>query len=108
MSRITAPEGEVTTPITSGSHGIGFLRRSSNRPSAASACRRFSSIAISAPAPAGAMSSTIIWYLDWPGNVVSRPVATTSSPSSGLTDSRPACPFQQIAAKTARSSFRSK
>ena len=36
MSRITAPEGEVTTPITSGRKGRGRLRSSANRPSAAS------------------------------------------------------------------------
>ena len=36
MSRITAPVGEVTTPITSGSQGSSCLRASSNRPSAAS------------------------------------------------------------------------
>jgi hypothetical protein len=32
MSRMTAPVGEVTTPITSGSHGSNCLRASSNRP----------------------------------------------------------------------------
>lgn len=36
MSRITAPAGEVTTPITSGMKGSFFLRASSKRPSAAS------------------------------------------------------------------------
>jgi adenylosuccinate synthase len=59
ISRITAPEGEVTTPITCGKYGIGRLRAASNSPSVASIALRFSSIAISAPAPAGAMSSTI-------------------------------------------------
>ena len=34
MSRMTAPVGEVTTPITSGSQGSNCLRASSNRPSA--------------------------------------------------------------------------
>ena len=29
-----------------------------------------------------------IWYFDWPGKVVSRPVATTSIPSSGWVASR--------------------
>jgi hypothetical protein len=37
--------------------------------------------------------------------VVSRPVAITSSPSSGLTVSRPAVPRQQTASKTASASF---
>ena len=60
MNRITAPEGDVTTPITRGRNGRARLRSWSNSPSAASALRRFSSIAISAPAPAGSIWSTII------------------------------------------------
>ncbi len=108
MSRITAPCGEVTTPITPGRKGIGRLRSAANSPSAASAALRFSSIAISAPTPAGATSSTISWYFDWPGKVVSRPVAMTSIPSSGLTAIRATLPFQLTEASTALSSFRSK
>ena len=60
MSRITAPEGEVTTPMTSGRNGSARLRPAANSPSASSARRRASSIAISAPTPAGASASTII------------------------------------------------
>jgi len=59
MSRITAPEGEVTTPITSGRKGGAFFRSGANRPSAASFAFSFSSCAISAPTPAGAMRSMI-------------------------------------------------
>jgi hypothetical protein len=40
MSRITAPVGEVTTPITCGKKGSLRLRSESNSPSAASAFRR--------------------------------------------------------------------
>jgi hypothetical protein len=67
MSRITAPVGEVTIPITGGMNGSGRLPDGSNRPSAASARRRWSSSAISAPAPATSMRSITIWYLDRPG-----------------------------------------
>ena len=67
MSRMTAPVGEVTTPTTSGRTGRGRLRAASNSPSAASALRRSSSSAMSAPMPAGSMRSTTIWYFDRPG-----------------------------------------
>ena len=67
MSRITAPVGEVTTPITSGSHGNSCLRAASNRPSAASFFLRSSISAISAPMPAGSSDSITIWYFDEPG-----------------------------------------
>jgi hypothetical protein len=50
----------------------------------------------------------IIWYFDWPGKVVSRPVATTSIPSSGCAASPRTLPFQITEASTARSSFRSR
>ena len=61
MSRITAPVGEVTTPTISGRKGSARLRASSKSPSAASALRRFSSSAISAPIPAGSRLSTTSW-----------------------------------------------
>ncbi len=64
MSRITAPVGEVTTPITSGRNGIGFFRAASNRPSAARRLRRSSSSLSSAPAPASSTDSTTSWYFD--------------------------------------------
>ena len=64
---MTAPVGEVTTPITSGSHGSNCLRASSNRPSAASFFLRSSISAISAPTPAGSSASMTIWYFDEPG-----------------------------------------
>jgi hypothetical protein len=67
MSRMTAPVGEVTTPITSGSHGNSCLRASSNRPSAASFFLRSSISAISAPMPAGSSASITIWYFEEPG-----------------------------------------
>jgi hypothetical protein len=80
---MTAPVGEVTTPMTRGKYGSGFLRASSNNPSAASFLRRSSTSAIKAPTPAGSKPSMTIWYFDEPGKVVMRPVAITSSPSSG-------------------------
>ena len=101
MSRITAPEGEVTTPTTSGRYGSGRLAVASNSPSAASASLRFSSIAISAPTPAGASVSMTIWYFDCPGKVVSRPVATTSIPSSGRVSSPRAAKRKITAARLA-------
>ena len=61
MSRITAPVGEVMTPMTRGRYGSGFLRSSSNRPSAASFFFRSSKSAINAPTPAGSMLSITIW-----------------------------------------------
>ena len=61
MSRITAPVGEVMTPITVGRYGRSCLRASSNRPSAASFFLRSSSSAISAPTPAGSRLSMTIW-----------------------------------------------
>ena len=67
MSRITAPVGEVTTPMTRGMKGRSCLREASNRPSAASRRRRSSKSAISAPAPAGSRLSMTIWYFDEPG-----------------------------------------
>ncbi len=62
MSRMTAPVGEVTTPITPGSSGSGRLRAASNRPSAASFFLRSSSIFRSAPRPASSMRSITSWY----------------------------------------------
>ncbi|MFN3144427.1 MAG: hypothetical protein ACE368_03790 [Paracoccaceae bacterium] len=56
----TRAPGEFATPITSGRNGRGRLRASSNNPSAASFFLRASSIAISAPCPAGRMSSITI------------------------------------------------
>ena len=108
MSRITAPDGEVTTPITPGRNGSGRLREAANRPSDSSSALRFSSIAISAPTPAGRMSSTLSWYFDCGPKVVIRPVAITSIPSSGRTVRRAAWPFQVTQAITERSSLRSK
>ena len=81
---MTAPLGDVTTPITSGRNGKSCLRASSNRPSAASFFLRSSRSAISAPTPAGSSVSTTIWYFDEPANVVSRPETMTSRPSSRL------------------------
>ena len=106
MSRITAPVGEVTTPMTRGSIGSGRLRAASNRPSAASFCLRSSSSLSSAPTPATSSASMISWYRERPGKLVSRPVAMTSSPSSGRTASRPALIRQQTASSTASVSLR--
>ena len=60
MSLITAPVGEVMTPITLGKNGNGCLRSVSNRPSAASFFLRASSMAINAPTPAGSKRSMMI------------------------------------------------
>ena len=67
MSRMTAPLGEVMTPITRGRYGRSCFRASSNNPSAASRRLRSSSSAISAPRPAGSSVSTMIWYCERPG-----------------------------------------
>jgi hypothetical protein len=67
MSRITAPVGDVTTPITWGRKGSFRFRSGANRPSAASAFLRRSSKASSAPSPASSIRSTTIWYLERPG-----------------------------------------
>ena len=60
ISRITAPVGELTTPMTAGKNGIFFFRAESNRPSAASFFFLASSMAMSAPTPASSISSTMI------------------------------------------------
>ena len=57
---MTAPVGEVTTPITRGRNGSRRFFASSNSPSAASARRRLSSSAISAPSPASSIRLTTI------------------------------------------------
>ena len=108
MSRITAPVGEVTTPITPGRKGSFLLRSTENNPSAASATRRASISAMSAPIPAGSIVSMTSWYLDWPGKVVIRPVATTSSPWASFTRSFEAVARHTMPARQAPSSFRSR
>ena len=67
MSRITAPVGDVTTPIVRGRNGSFCLRASSNSPSAAKRWRFFSSSASNAPSPAISIRSITIWYLERPG-----------------------------------------
>jgi hypothetical protein len=52
MSRITAPDGEVTTPITSGRNGSSRLRVEIEQAFGASFLRRSSSSLSSAPSPA--------------------------------------------------------
>ena len=66
ISRMTAPVGEVTTPMTPGRKGRSFLRTSSKRPSAASFLRRSSNSFRSAPSPASSTASTTIWYFERP------------------------------------------
>ena len=105
---MTAPVGEVTTPMTEGRKGSGFLRPSSNSPSAASRFLRSSSSAISAPTPAGSSVSMTIWYFDCPGKVLIFPATTTSSPCSGLILSRGSVVFHTTADRTERSSLRSR
>ncbi len=61
MSRITAPVGLVTTPITAGCAGIGRFRAGSNSPSPASFAFSRSSCARRAPTPAGSSVSITIW-----------------------------------------------
>ena len=60
MSRITAPVGEVTTPIRRGRNGSFFLRSGLNSPSAPSFAFNFSSRSISAPSPASSNRSITI------------------------------------------------
>ena len=105
MSRITAPVGEVTTPITAGRYGSFCLRSAANSPSAASRRRRSSSILSKAPTPANSIVSMTSWYFERPGKVVSRPVHTTSMPSSGLTARRIAVIRQHTASSTASASL---
>ncbi len=105
ISRITAPVGEVTTPITLGKNGSSCLRSSSNRPSAVNFFLRSSRSFISAPIPAGSSVSMTIWYFEDPAKVVSLPDTMTSSPSSGFTRMRPYVPFQITPSKTALSSL---
>jgi hypothetical protein len=106
MSRITAPVGDVTTPITPGRNGSGRLRSLANSPSASSRRRVFSSSASSAPSPAISIVSMTIWYFERPGKVVSLPEATTSIPSSGRKPSRCAPPRHITPSITAPSSLR--
>ena len=108
MSRMTAPVGEVMMPTRRGRYGRGFLRVSSNRPSAANLRLRSSMSAISAPTPAGSRLSMTIWYLEEPGYVVTRPCTTTSIPSSGFTLRRAQVVFQTTASILALSSLRPK
>ena len=108
ISRITAPVGDVTTPITSGKNGRACFRAGSNKPSAAKAALRFSSMAIKAPTPATATSSTLRLYFDCPPKAVILPVTTTSIPSSGMTERFDTWPFQVVQASELRSSFTSK
>ena len=63
---------------------------------------------MSAPRPAGSMLSMTIWYVDLPGNVVTRPVAITSRPSCGFVFSRAKAIFQITASMRAASSFKEK
>ena len=58
VRKITAPPGEVTTPMVRGRTGSGFLRAESNRPSAASFCFSCSKANCSAPIPTGSRYST--------------------------------------------------
>ena len=60
MSRITAPVGEVTTPITRGRNGSGRLRAAANSPSASSRALSLASKASSAPSPAISIRSITI------------------------------------------------
>ena len=60
MSRMTAPVGEVTTPIRRGRYGRRFLAEAANSPSPANLAFNFSSSAISAPSPASSMRSITI------------------------------------------------
>ena len=85
---MTAPVGDVTTPTTVGRNGTLRLRAASNSPSSAS---------FFAPrleqrhqrAHAGELHRVDYdLVVDLPGKVVNLPVATTSSPSSGLSFSR--------------------
>jgi hypothetical protein len=62
MSRMAAPVGEVTIPITRGKAGSGRLRASAKRPSASSRRLSCSKAYWSAPTPLGSRSSTTNWY----------------------------------------------
>ena len=57
ISRITAPVGDVTTPMTRGKNGMGSLRSWSKRPSSIKRLRRSSSSFSRAPSPASSIDS---------------------------------------------------
>ena len=61
MSRITAPVGEVTTPILRGSSGSGRLRSGAKSPSLSSRSLSSSKACASDPFPRGSRSWTEIW-----------------------------------------------
>jgi len=61
MSRIAAPDGEVTIPILPGSSGIGLLRAGSKSPSSRSRSFNCSKASWSAPTPFGSISDTVSW-----------------------------------------------
>ena len=60
MSRMTAPVGDVTTPMVRGKDGSFFLRSGANSPSAARRAFSFSNKSIIAPSPATSRLSTTI------------------------------------------------
>ena len=64
MSRMTAPVGELTTPIRRGSMGRGRLRAGSKSPSFSSFAFRSSNACCSEPLPIGSSTCTESWY--WP------------------------------------------
>ena len=62
MSRITAPVGELTTPIRRGSIGSGLLRAGSKSPSCSSLAFSSSNACCSDPLPSGSSTCTESWY----------------------------------------------
>ncbi len=84
MSRITAPVGEVTTADDARHEGQRTLPLRCEQPLG---LQLQPALVEERHQRAGAgrlHASTTIWYFDEPGKVVSLPVTTTSSPSSGL------------------------
>ncbi len=64
MSRMTAPVGDVTTPILFGKKGIFCFCSGANSPSVASFFFRSSSILRRAPSPASSIDSMTSWYFE--------------------------------------------
>ena len=108
MSRMTAPDADVTTPIRRGRNGSGRLRASSNSPSAPSRCLSCSNASASAPAPVGSTAATDIWNLPRASYSVSRPRHRTAIPSSSENFSRYASRENSTQSSDASASFRQK
>ena len=81
---MTAPVGELTTPIRRGSIGSGRLRAGSKSPSFSSFALRSSNACWSEPLPSGSRTCAESWYSPRGGYTRRVPRARTFIPSRGL------------------------